>query len=137
MNARNPEFGGRVLSLTADELGVVESYSIQKCNQGSDNGEIQVTFDLVAITNGEGDLSRRIVPSKRSLNVVYKLISRQGHWYVLDPPKPMVSRVKLTEALRDAATSMATVVQNPMASQAQKKQHVKYKQELEILQTLK
>jgi len=128
---------GTVLSLDADPVMIVAKYDIGDVRLRGERASVEVAFETLARSVGEGLPGRRLLRTGAVREmVVYELRKRNGRWRVLDPPVAHVSRTALISYYERAIEGMKRAIQDPRASDAQRHIYEALKSDLTFLQGL-
>lgn len=137
---KDPEFEGRAITILGDSILVVSSYKIKEIKNDNYKAIADVEYNIVATTIGTGDLHRQFKPiadrgSEKRI-VRFHLEKEGPRWKFVDPPPPLVSLQKLIEGYKQLVEEIGRNITSHGASNAQRAQYHKYKQDLEVLQKL-
>jgi hypothetical protein len=80
----------RIISIDHTTIRLVKSYQIQRIEKGVDSWIITIEFEKIAEIYGD-EPSRKIEYNPLKELVIYRMIQKQGNWYVYEPPEPRIS----------------------------------------------
>ena len=115
-------YPGLITSYTADPIVVVSNFVVGEVSRSKEEIYISVIYDVEALTSGSGVPERRITAQKQFADTVkYRLVSINGAWRIINPPKPRVSIGSLRNIYATELREMAIIVAAPAnSSDAQK-----------------